>query len=153
MKKYTTNIVTDTGETKSISVFLDDVTANILDLVNDDNLTDNYISEEYQDNLVARKEIRRLVSLDQLIEQGHEIAEEYDCAEEIYRNDQKAQLRAALETLTDLQYKVLWARHIDNLSFREIGRRLGISKTTVTEHFYAAEEKIKLFFKKHPAKM
>ena len=52
----------------------------------------------------------------------------------------------ALSALTDKQYAIVIAHHIDGLSFREIARRMGIGKTTVLYHFNAAEKIIKSFF-------
>ena len=152
MKKYSTVILTDKGEKKEVSVFLDDKTANSLDEANDIRVTQAYIADEYHDSLIARKETRKHISLEYLVEKGYEIADNYDRDEELHRELQINQMRAALETLTERQYKILMARYIDDLSFREIGRKMGISKNTVSEHFYAAEEKIKIFFEKYPPK-
>ncbi|MBO5884158.1 MAG: sigma-70 family RNA polymerase sigma factor [Clostridia bacterium] len=153
MEKYSSYIITNTGKKKEISVFLDDQTSKALDEANDIRITNAYITEEYKDNLTSRKETRRHVSFEHLTEQGYEFAEDIDYAEEAYKEFRIKLMKKALETLTEIQYKILIAKCIDNISFREIGRRMGISKTTVSEHFYAAEEKIKKFFKNNPAKM
>ena len=55
-------------------------------------------------------------------------------------------MRKALSALTDKQYTIVMARHIDGLSFREIARRMGVGKTTVLYHFNEAEKIIKSFF-------
>ena len=55
-------------------------------------------------------------------------------------------MRKALSALTDKQYAIVIAHHIDGLSFREIARRMGIGKTAVLYHFNTAEKIIKSFF-------
>ena len=82
-----------------------------------------------------------------LIEQGHLIADENgDPAEYVERMEKILKMRKALSALTDKQYAIVIAHHIDGLSFREIARRMGIGKTTVLYHFNAAEKIIKSFF-------
>ena len=51
-------------------------------------------------------------------------------------------LYTAMSHLTEKQYLVLWLKAVEGLSFREIGRRLGLNKDTVVEHFNAAKKKI-----------
>ena len=147
MKKYTTIITTEKGEQKEISVWLDDETANALDKANDPEITQFYILDKHQEDLTDRKETRRHISLDSLIEQGHLIADENgDPAEYVERMEKILKMRKALSTLTDKQYAIVIAHHIDGLSFREIARRMGIGKTAVLYHFNAAEKIIKSFF-------
>ena len=55
-------------------------------------------------------------------------------------------MRKALSTLTDKQRNVIIARHVDNLSFNQIGRRMGVTGKTVIAHFKAAEKKIKKYY-------
>ena len=76
MKKYTTIITTEKDEQKEISVWLDDETAKTLDEANDPEVTQFYILDKHQEDLTDRKETRRHISLDSLIEQGHLIADE-----------------------------------------------------------------------------
>ena len=76
MKKYTTFITTEKGEQKEISVWLDDETARAIDEANDPEITQFYILDKHQEDLIDRKETRRHISLNSLIEQGHLIADE-----------------------------------------------------------------------------
>ena len=69
MKKYTTIITTEKGEQK-ISVWLDDETAKALDEANDPEITQFYILDKHQEDLIDLKETRWHISLDNLFEQG-----------------------------------------------------------------------------------
>ena len=147
MKKYTTFITTEKGEQKEISVWLDDETARAIDEANDPAITQFYILDKHQEDLIDLKETRRHISLDSLADQGHLIADENgDPAQYVERMEKILKMRKALSALTDKQYTVLIAYHIDKLSIREIGRRMGIAKNSVKEHLVAAEKKIKKFF-------
>ena len=147
MKKYTTFITNKKGEQKEISVWLDDETARAIDEANDPEVTHIYILDKYQEDLTDLKETRRHVSLDFLAEQGHLMADENsDPAQYVERMEKILRMRKALSALTDKQYTIIMAHHIDGLSFREIARRMGVGKTTVLYHFNEAEKIIKSFF-------
>lgn len=147
MKKYTTTITTDKGIQKKISVWLDDKTATALEEANDPQITHFYILEKHKEDLTQRKETRRHTSLDNLFEQGHFIEDQdSDLSQHGVRMENILKMRKALSTLTDKQRNVIIARHVDNLSFNEIGRRMGVTGKTVIAHFKAAEKKIKKYY-------
>ena len=147
MKKYTTFITTEKGEQKEISVWLDDETARAIDEANNPEITQFYILDKHKEDLIDLKETRRHVSLDHLAEQGHLVADENgDPAQYVERMEKILRMRKALSALTDKQYTIIMAHHIDGLSFREIARRMGVGKTTIIYHFNEAEKIIKSFF-------
>ena len=147
MKKYTTFITTEKGEQKEILVWLDDETARAIDEANDSEITRFYILEKHKENLIQRKETRRHTSLDYLFEQGHFIEDQdSDLSQHGVRMEKILKMRKALSALTDRQYNIVIAHHLDGLSFREIARRMGVSKSTVIYHFEKAEKILKSFF-------
>ena len=147
MKKYTTFITNKKGEQKEISVWLDDETAKALDEENDPEITQFYILDKHQEDIIDLKETRRHISLDNLFEQGHFIEDQdSDLSQYGVRIENISKIRKALSALSDKQYSIVIAHHIEGLSFREIARRMGIGKTDVLYHFNIAEKIIKSFF-------
>ena len=147
MKKYTTFVENKKGEQKKISAWLDDETAKALDESNDPEITHFYIVEKHKEDLIQLKETRRHISLENLIDQGHFIEDQdSDLSQHGVRMENIQKMRKALSTLTDKQRNVIIARHVDNLSFNEIGRRMGVTGKTVIAHFKAAEKKIKKYY-------
>ena len=147
MKKYTTFITNKKGEQKEISVWLDDETARAIDEANDPEITHFYIVEKHKEDLIQLKETRRHISLENLIDQGHFIEDQdSDLSQCGVRMENILKMRKALSTLTDKQRNVIIARHVDNLSFNEIGRRMGVTGKTVIAHFKAADKKIKKYY-------
>lgn len=147
MKKYTTFITTEKGEQKEITVWLDDETARVIDEANDPEITQFYILDRHKEDLIQLKETRRHTSLDYLFEQGHFIEDQdSDLSQHGVRMENILKMRKALSSLTDKQYNIVIAHHIDGLSFREIARRMGVSKSTVIYYFEKAEKIIKSFF-------
>ena len=147
MKKYTTFVENKKGEQKKISAWLDDETAKALDESNDPEITHFYIVEKHKEDLIQLKETRRHISLENLIDQGHFIEDQdSDLSQHGVRMENILKMRKALSTLTDKQLNVIIARHVDNLSFNEIGRRMGVTGKTVIAHFKAADKKIKKYY-------
>ena len=142
MKKYTTFITTEKGEQKKISVWLDDETARAIDEANDPEITQFYILDKNKEDLIQRKETRRHISLENLIDQGHFIEDQdSDLSQHGVRMENILKMRKALSTLTEKQRTVIIARYVDNLSFNEIRRRMGVTGKTVIAHFKAAEKR------------
>ncbi|MBR3879502.1 MAG: sigma-70 family RNA polymerase sigma factor [Clostridia bacterium] len=151
MKKYTTSITNKKGEQKEISVWLDDETARAIDEANDPAITQFYILDKHQEDLIDRKETRRHTSLDELIEKGHLIEDEDgDPVQYAMRMERILRMRKALSALTDKQFKAVWYVAVEGLNYVETGKLMGIRWETVRQYYKKAEEKIKKYFLKNP---
>ena len=147
MKKYTTFVENEKGEQKKISVWLDDETARAIDEANDPEITQFYILDKHKEDLIQRKETRRHTSLEYLFEQGHFIEDQNsDLSQYGVRMENISKVRKALSALTDKQYAIVMSHCIEGLSFREIARRMYVSKNTVMYHFEKAEKNNQKFF-------
>ena len=146
MKKYST-VITKDGETKEISVWFDDETARAIDEANDPKITQFYILDKHQEDLIDRKETRRHTSLDELIEKGHLIEDEDgDPVQYAMRMERILKMRKALSSLTDKQFKAIWYVAVEGLTYVETGKLMGIRWETVRQYYKKAEEKIKKYF-------
>ncbi len=113
-----------------------------------------YVEMEHREWLIELKETRRHQSLDKSMAHGFDIADpSIDIPLEIERKELRDLLRIALKLLTDKQ-RIIFLRYVlQNHSFRKIGEELGLHKNTVLEHYKAALQKLKEFFKKYPFKI
>ena len=151
MKKYTTSITNKKGEQKEISVWLDDETARAIDEANDPEITQFYILDKHQEDLIDRKETRRHTSLDELIEKGHLIEDEDgDPVQYAMRMERILRMRKALSALTDKQFKAVWYVAVEGLNYVETGKLMGIRWETVRQYYKKAEEKNQKYFLKNP---
>lgn len=147
MKKYTTFITTEKGKQKEISVWLDDETARAIDEANDPEITQFYILDKHNEDLIDRKETRRHISLDELMYKGHLIEDEDgDPVQYAMRMERILKMRKALSTLTDKQFKAIWYVAVDGLTYVETGKLMGIRWETARQYYKKAEEKIKKYF-------
>ena len=146
MKKLSTNIINENGETKKITVFVEDETAAVLTKC-DEETRHLYILEEHETQNLTRKETRRHISYESIIEKGLDfVSPEESPSERLIRSEEEKRLHNAMASLTDKQYQVLWLHAVDGLSFREIGRRLGLTKNSVIERYNSALKKIQKNF-------
>ena len=140
MKKLT--ITEQNGNRKNITVELENELADWLTTQPED-IQRDFILFEYKARCVERKETRRTQSLDISLDNGFDIADESaDVVKEVLQKCDNEQLYAAMKTLTDKQYQVLWLYAVDGLSFREIGDRMGVHKNSIREHYDAAVKKL-----------
>lgn len=106
-----------------------------------------YQEMEKEEKNKNRAETRRHTSLSQIQENGFEPALQEPSPEEILIKEEQLQvLYKAMETLTDKQLKVFVLYAEQGLSFMEIGKKMGLSKDTVKEHYWSAIKKLKKFF-------
>lgn len=109
-----------------------------------DEFAARYAEMEHRDALVERKETRRHQSLDKSLEHGFDLPDSaIDVQRQAAQNETAIEIHNALHKLTDKQRTILLAYTMDELSFREIGERMGIRKETAREHYLAAVKKMK----------
>ena len=132
-------------------MWLDDETARAIDEANDPEITQFYILDKHQEDLIDRKETRRHTSLDELIEKGHLIEDEDgDPVQYAMRMERILRMRKAFSALTDKQFKAVWYVAVEGLNYVETGKLMGIRWETVRQYYKKAEEKIKKYFLKNP---
>ena len=54
--------------------------------------------------------------------------------------------KAAMDKLSEKQYRILWRHAVDGLTYEEIAAEMGIRWDTVREHYHVAVKKVKKFF-------
>lgn len=112
-----------------------------------------YAAMEKADELSERRETRRHQSLDKSMEHGFDVADpSVNVSEEVERRELSEKIKSALHKLTDKQRTVFLLHASDELSFREIGEQLGLSRYTVRDYYDHAVKKLQKFFSKHTPK-
>ena len=144
MKKITTQIKKNNKD-HTIFILVNDKMADFLNGL-DEKTRHDYIVSEHEIYLNDLKETRRHQSLNLSLDSGFEFIDPNQNIEEKLENDElKNQLSKALTTLTEKQLKVFLMYAEQGLSFSNIGKKMGISKDTANEHYWAAIKKLKKF--------
>lgn len=142
MKKLTITITEQNGNRKNICVEFENELADWL-ITQPEDVQRDFILFEYKARCVERKETHRTQSLDSSLDNGFDIADEsVDVVKAVLKKCDNEALYAAMKTLTDKQYQVLWLYAVDGLSFREIGDKMGVHKNSIREYFGAAIKKL-----------
>jgi RNA polymerase sigma-70 factor (ECF subfamily) len=90
-------------------------------------------------NYLKKKKRRNETSLDSLVEQGYDAHEPgNDPSELAHRQDQRYAVRAAMDRLSPEHREILRLRHLQEMSYVEIAKQLGIPAGTVMSRLHAA---------------
>lgn len=127
---------------KTITYKFNDGTTNTVEVT--DEFYALYAEMEKSDMNAERKEKRRQQSLDKSLEHGWDIPDpNSNVALLTEQNEEKTELENAMKQLTEKQKTIFILFKLEGLSMREIGRRLGLNKDTVREHYLSAIKKLK----------
>ena len=149
MSKFIIEIKLESGSSKQVKVYVDNRTAEILNLC-DVSIRQAYLEEEYKWQNRDRAETRKHISLETSIENGYDyIAGEDSPMDKLLNLEEKAELKLALDKLTDKQYRTFMLYVVEGLTFEEIGLKLGTSWQGAQFHFNAAQKKLKKFLKNY----
>ena len=149
MSKFIIEIKLSNGENKQVKVYVDEKTSQALYQC-DARVRQVYLEEEYKWQNRDRAETRKHISLETSIENGHDyIAGEDSPRDKLLNLEEKTELKLALDELTDKQYRAFMLYVVEDLTFEEIGEKLGTSWQGVQFHFNAAQKKLKKFLKNY----
>lgn len=112
----------------------------------DDELFDILVEFDRQEKYGNRRETRRHISLEKLVEQCVDppIWDEY-FNDEIFGNITDEKLQCALDELSNKQRDLLAMVVLDEKSFRTIAKEKGVSKEAIRQQFLVISKKIKDF--------
>lgn len=145
--KLLSTIITDTqGRTKNITVPVDDQTAEVLEQCTEE-IRRAYIIDEYEDQMLTRRETRRHISYEQITDAGLDLVSSEDSPTEWFiRSEESSRLHTALRRLTGKQYYALWRHAVDGITYEKIADELGIRWETVREYYHAAVKNVRKIF-------
>lgn len=100
-------------------------------------------TEKKAENL-ARKERYHCYSLDSMVYEGMDYADKHTPETELLQNEYRDEIKAVLDTLTDVQKRRL-NMLLDGMSMREIANREGVSVMSVSETVKHIRKKFEKF--------
>lgn len=149
MSKFIIEIKLADGNTKQVKVYVDNRTAELLNQC-DAGVRQVYLEEEYHAQNRERAETRTHISLYSAMEHRLDyISEEDSPMDKLLNMEDKAELKKALDKLTDKQRQVFVLYVVEGFTFEEIGRKMGISWQAIQFHFNAAQKKLKKLLKNY----
>ncbi len=143
MKKYVLTVVTKNGQTKRVSVYLQEEMAILLEQC-DEKTRRIYLEEEYKAACIERKETRRHLSLEDSIAKGFDyVLDGLTAEEKLILQEEVKDLEQAMRCLTDKQRVIVKLHVVKGKSFREIAKILDCRWDSARDIYNVAIEKIK----------
>ena len=140
MKKLSTEIITKNGETKIITVEVDDMYADWL-VTQSQEIYHDAVMFEYRTSCVERKETRYIQSLDASMDNGFDIADESsESAEDMA---ERLTLEDAIQKLTEQQQWVVKQVFMLQRKQVEVARELGITESAMAQQISVIKRNLK----------
>lgn len=144
MKKLSTEIITKKGETKIITVEVDDMYADWL-VTQSQEIYHDAVMFEYRTSCVERKETRYIQSLDASMDNGFDIADESsESAEDMA---ERLTLEDAIQKLTEQQQWVVKQVFMLQRKQVEVARELGITESAMAQQISVIKRNLKKILK------
>ena len=144
MKKLSTEIITKKGETKIITVEVDDIYADWL-VTQPQEIYHDAVMFEYRTSCTDRKETRYVQSLDASMDNGFDIADEsLESAEDMA---ERLTLEDAIRKLTEQQQWVVKQVFMLQRKQVEVARELGITESAMAQQISVIKRNLKKILK------
>jgi RNA polymerase sigma factor (sigma-70 family) len=145
MKELKTTIATKDGKSKVITVLIDDTTANLLEKECDEEVTRQYILEEYKASLLSRKEKRRHIALDEKVE--NYFSTKNDTIDEAIDSSINAEkLYTAMQSLSAEQRDLVYRIFFLDEKQADIAKEMGVGESAIRSRLAKIYEKMKKSF-------
>lgn len=131
MQKFKFKVTRKNGNERTVTVYLDDTTAQLLKEADDPKLLTTYLYEEYKASRRARQEEFWNRSLDEDQENGIEYEDKRSYGEFTFDDFENENLQAAIKQLTPRQQEILRLMYIEGRTQKEIAEKYGVAKQAV----------------------
>lgn len=131
MKKYSLEVTRKNGEIRTVAVYLDEETAELLERAGDEKLLNAYLLEEYKASRRERQERFWTHSLEEDMENSLDFEDKHIEQEFSIEELESEELQGAIERLTPRQQEILRLLYIEGRSQKEISELYHITKAAV----------------------
>ena len=148
MKKLKAVVTREDGTTKEVYVVVDEQTAEMLAKIEDKQIVNDYLVEEYKLFMADFRERRRTQSLDKSLENGFDIVDErQDLFASMVGQIESEEIQNAIKKLDEEQQWIVQAVFFEGKKQIEIARELHITKQAMSQRMAVIKEQLKKFLK------
>ena len=146
MKKLKATVTKKDGTTKEVYVVVDEQTAEMLTKLQDKQLVNDYLVEEYKMFMSDRHEHLYTQSLDKSLDGGLDIMDEkQDLFAMIAQSEEYERIHKAIAKLEPQQQWLVYQVYFEGRTQIEIAEELGIDKTSLSKRKGRIIKKLKKF--------
>lgn len=132
MKKFYLKVTRKNGNERTVTVYLDDITARLLIKSGDKKLLNAYLYEEYKTSRRNRQDEFWNRSLDEALENGCDYEDKHSYGDFSFDNFENENLQAAIKQLTTRQQEILRLMYIEGRTQKEIADFYGITQSSLS---------------------
>ena len=144
MKKLKATVTKKDGTTKEVYVVVDEQTAEMLTKLQDKQLVNDYLVEEYKMFMSDRHEHLYTQSLDKSLDGGLDIVDEkQDLFALIAQSEEYERVHKAIAKLEPQQQWLVYQVYFEGRTQSEIAREIGIDSGSVRHRMQRIREKLK----------
>lgn len=144
MQKFEIKVKRKNGNERTVTVYLDDITADLLKQTGDTKLLETYLREEYKTSRRSRQEEYWNQSLDEDMRNGIDYEDKRSYDEYSFDDFDDKALQAAFKLLTPRQQEILRLMYIEGRTQREIAKIFGVGESAIShaiDRIYASIQK------------
>ena len=146
MKKLKATVTKKDGTNKEVYVVVDEQTAEMLTKLQDKQLVNDYLVEEYKMFMSDRHEHLYTQSLDKSLDGGLDIVDEkQDLFALIAQTDEYERVHKAIAKLEPQQQWLVYQVYFEGRTQSEIAREIGVDSGSVRHRMQRIREKLKKF--------
>ena len=145
MKKYSLAVTRKNGAVRTVTVYLDEETAELLERAGDEKLLNAYLLEEYKASRRERRERFWTHSLEEDIENSLDFEDKHTEQEFSIEELESEELQGAIERLTPRQREILRLLYIEGRSQKEISELFHVTKAAINNALQRIYRTLKRF--------
>ena len=143
MKKMYATLTLHDGTSKEVYVHVDEPTAAMLEQLEDKELVNQYLIDEFKMAMDDYSYRRHTISFEQAKEKGFDLAAPTDLLEETIKTESEEKVRAAIKQLEPQQQWLVEQVFYEGRKQSEIARELGITRNSIRDRLRVIYKKIK----------
>ena len=145
MKKMYATLTLHDGTTKEVYVHVDEQTAEMLEQLEDKELVNQYLIEEFKMAMDDYSYRRHTISFEKAKEKGFDLAAPTDLLEEMIKAENAEKVRAAIKQLEPQQQWLVEQIYFCGRKQNDVATELGVGKTAIANRLKRILEKLKKF--------
>ena len=147
MKKMYATLTLHNGTTKEVYVHVDEQTAEMLEQLEDKELVNQYLIDEFKMTMDDYSYRRHTISFEQAKEKGFDLVAPTDLLEETIKAESEENVRAAIKQLEPQQQWLVNEIFFEGRKKVDIAKELGIDHTSIRDRLKVIYKKIEVFLK------
>lgn len=149
MKKMYATLTLHDGTTKEFFVHVDDQTAEMLEQLEDKELVNQYLIDEFKMAMDDYSYHRHTISFEQAQEKGFDFVAPTDLLEETIKDESEEEVRKAIKKLEPQQQWLVEQVYFNERTQSDVANELGVGRSALSQRMTVIKNELKKFLKNY----